>query len=484
MSIDHRGATRKANTIHNKSSSKKGYLFLTVILALTIIGAFLVDNKPSQPTRTRINLPLNSSESDALKDQASGSLTNLNRTESTASNQQTTTDNAAGANNISTPSSLSDETNQTVEWQNIEVKNGDNLSLIFGRAGLGPREVHHFVSSNNNAKLLRNIYPGQTLSFLIEDNQLHRLRYNKNKFNMLEFTLAGDSFESETITRLPDIVVKQSHAIIDNNLFLAGQQAGLTQNTIMELANIFSGVLDFALDPRKGDSFTVLYEELYLDGDAIGNGKILAAEYINAGESFQAFRYVDSQGDVGYYNENGVSMRKAFLRAPVDFTRISSNFNPNRLHPVFKTKRPHRGIDYAAAVGTPVFASGAGRVTASGYSKANGNYVFIQHGPSYVTKYLHLSKRHVKKGDRVKQKQIIGKVGATGYVTGPHLHYEFLVNGVHRNPRTILDKLPKAKSLGKNALANFRKQTKQIAMQLQMISGQYANTSKDDSNDG
>jgi murein DD-endopeptidase MepM/ murein hydrolase activator NlpD len=227
-----------------------------------------------------------------------------------------------------------------------------------------------------------------------------------------------------------------------------------------------------------------LYEQLYLDGEAFSTGKILAAQYSNLGEVFQAYYFKDSQGDTGYYNENGVSMRKAFLRSPVDFTRISSNFNPNRLHPVFKTRRPHRGIDYAAATGTPVYASGAGRVTAAGYTKANGNYVVIQHGEAYVTKYLHLNRRNVKKGQRVKQKQIIGTVGSTGYATGPHLHYEFLVNGVHRNPRTIVNKLPKAKSIAKAEMGNFTDQTAQIVRQLDMIAAQYqSDTFADSSSD-
>jgi murein DD-endopeptidase MepM/ murein hydrolase activator NlpD len=159
-------------------------------------------------------------------------------------------------------------------------------------------------------------------------------------------------------------------------------------------------------------------------------------------------------------------MRKAFLLAPVDFTRISSNFNPNRLHPIYKTKRPHRGTDYAAPTGTPVFAAGDGRVVKAGYTRANGNYVFIQHGEQYVTRYLHLHKRRVKKGQRVSQSQVIGTVGATGAATGPHLHYEFLMNGVHRNPRTIHKKLPKAKTLPTTEMAQFRKATREASVQL------------------
>ena len=225
-------------------------------------------------------------------------------------------------------------------------------------------------------------------------------------------------------------------------------------------------MIDFVLDPRKGDSFHLIYEELYLDGEKYKDGTIIAASFTNQGETFKAYRYRDSQGDVSYYNEDGVSMRKAFLLAPVDFTRISSNFNPNRLHPIYKTKRPHRGTDYAAPTGTPVFAAGDGRVSRAGYSRANGNYVFIQHGEQYVTRYLHLHKRKVKQGQRVSQSQVIGTVGATGAATGPHLHYEFLMNGVHRNPRTIHKKLPKAKSLPKTEMAQFRQATHKASEQL------------------
>jgi murein DD-endopeptidase MepM/ murein hydrolase activator NlpD len=239
----------------------------------------------------------------------------------------------------------------------------------------------------------------------------------------------------------------------------------------MELANIFGGVIDFVYDPRSGDSFNVLYEELYLDGDKIKDGRILAASFNNRDTEYPAFYYVDNSGKGGYYNEAGVSMRKAFLRAPVDFTRISSNFNPRRLHPIFKTKRPHKGIDYAAARGTPVFATGDGRVVQAGYSRANGNFLVIQHGAAFVTKYLHLHKKQVKKGRRVRQGQIIGQVGSTGYATGPHLHYEFLLNGVHRNPRTIHKKLPKASSIAKAELPGFKAALQPLQAQLAVHRG-------------
>jgi len=235
---------------------------------------------------------------------------------------------------------------------------------------------------------------------------------------------------------------------------------------ILELANIFGGVIDFVLDPRSGDTFSVLYEEEYLDGEKVGEGTIIAAEYVNDGHRYSAFRYTDSNGDQGYFSADGVSMRKAFMLAPLDFTRVSSNFNMRRMHPIMKIVRPHRGVDYSAPTGTPVYASGDGKVAQSGYSPSQGNFIFIEHGDGYRTGYLHLHKRVVKAGDRVKQGQTIGSVGATGLATGPHLHYEFLVDGVYKNPRAMLESLPRARTLAAKELASFRKDIGGLQTQL------------------
>ena len=224
--------------------------------------------------------------------------------------------------------------------------------------------------------------------------------------------------------------------VIDDSLFLSGQRAQLPDRIIMELANIFGWDIDFIFDIREGDSFALVYEEKYLDGELLGSGNILAAKFVNRGKVYRAVRFDDGTS-AAYYSAEGVSMRKAFLRAPLDVFRISSGFNLRRKHPIHKMIKAHRGVDYAAPTGTPVFAAGDGKVIDSGYSSANGNYVFIKHGQTYITKYLHLNKRSVKTGATVKQRQKIGTVGSTGYATGPHLHYEFLVNGVHRNPRTV-----------------------------------------------
>lgn len=355
-------------------------------------------------------------------------------------------------------------------WEEFIVRSGDNLSLLFKRAGFSDKDVYQIVNTAPQGRSLERIYPGQNLSFLRdENNNLAAVRHTIDGLQSVIYRRMDGGFSSERITREPELRQSWATVEIESSLFLAGRAAGMSSNLIMEAAMIFSGVIDFVLDPRKGDTMEVLFEELYLDDEKYADGKVIAASYTNRGERFDAYRYVDSNGMTSYYNGDGVSMRKAFLMAPVDFTRISSNFNPKRLHPIYKTVRPHNGTDYAAPRGTPVFAAGDGRVIEAGYSRPNGNYVFIQHGDRYVTRYLHLNKRKVKSGQRVVQSQVIGTVGSTGAATGPHLHYEFLVGGVHRNPRTIHKSLPKAKSLPEAEMPRYRLAIADVAQQLAQL---------------
>ena len=352
-------------------------------------------------------------------------------------------------------------------WIDQTVRSGDNLSLIFKRAGFSDRDMYRIVNSAEHGKGLGKLYPGQVIAFqAAPDGTLYGVRHEISPLESITYLRDGDDYVSERTLRSPEVRESWASAEIVSSLFMAGQDAGLSHNMIMELAMVFGGVIDFVLDPRKGDTIHLVYEELWLDGEKLKDGELIAASFTNQGKTFNAYRYEDTGGDIGFYNEDGVSMRKAFLMAPVDFTRISSNFNMRRLHPIYKTHRPHRGTDYAAPRGTPVYAAGDGRVIKAGYTSANGNYVFIQHGERYVTKYLHLHKRKVKQGQRVVQSQVIGTVGSTGAATGPHLHYEFLVNGVHRNPRTVHKQLPKAKALPDSELPRFREAIHKPAEQL------------------
>lgn len=343
-----------------------------------------------------------------------------------------------------------------IVWNDMAVRTGDNLSLIFNRAGFSDRDVYD-VTSSKKGGALRKIFPGQLIGFAAnEDNALVAVRHIESPLKQTVYSKSEGQFVSEIITRETQARERSVALTIDSSLFLAGDRAGLSDGIIMELAAILGGVIDFALDPRRGDEIIILFEENFLDDEKFSDGNILAASFNNNGRLVEAYRYTDRSGDTGYFDADGVSMRKAFLKAPLDFTRVSSSFNPNRLHPIYKTKRPHRGTDYAAPRGTPVYAAGDGRIVEAGYTRSNGNYVFIQHGEGFKTHYLHLNKKRVKRGDRVTQGQVIGTVGSTGAATGPHLHYEFLVNGVHRNPRTVHKILPKAKSLPDSELALFK----------------------------
>ena len=350
-------------------------------------------------------------------------------------------------------------------YKTITVKSGDTLSDVFAREQLASKDMYALLNTGSAGKNLARLMPGETFSYHVKGGQLQEWRRHSSALKTVEFIRGEQGFTVDTIEVTPEKRLAFKAAVLNNNLFDASSRIGLPQKITMNMAGIFGGVMDFVYDPRKGDTFSVLYEELYVEGELIGTGDIVAASYNNRGELHEAYYYENRSGDSGYYNPKGVSMRKAFLRAPVDFTRISSNFNPNRLHPIFKTKRPHRGIDYAAARGTPVFSAGDGRVVTSGYNKASGNYVVVQHGPRYQTKYLHLNRRSVKKGQKVSQGQVVGTVGSTGYATGPHLHYEFLLDGVHRNPRTILKKLPKAKAIDKSELTAFLNAIKPVSAQ-------------------
>ena len=368
----------------------------------------------------------------------------------------------AQAANIETAPTV--EAKPALRWVEQSVGSGDSLSTLFSRARLSALDVYK-VTSSKDGKLLRDLFPGESFRFGInQSGKLEELHYIQSRLVSRVYNLEDDSYSSELRELQPDTLLSYREGVINDSLYLSGQQANLPDKLIMELANIFAWDIDFVFDIRQGDSFAILFEEKYLDGEMFAVGDITAASFTNRGRTYDAVRYTDSSGSSSYYTPEGLSMRKAFLRAPLDIFRISSGFNLRRKHPIHKMIKAHRGVDYAAPRGTPVFSAGDGKVTATGYSKANGNYVFVQHGQTYVTKYLHLNKKKVRRGQTVKQRQVIGTVGSTGYATGPHLHYEFLVNGVHRNPRTV--KLPQANPISATELAAFKLATTPVLTQL------------------
>ncbi|MCF6435409.1 peptidoglycan DD-metalloendopeptidase family protein [Pseudoalteromonas sp. MMG022] len=344
-----------------------------------------------------------------------------------------------------------------------EVKSGDSLAVIFKRAGFSAQTLHQVVNTNEETRKLTKIHPGEVLSFATDDKgQLAQLKYVLSKTDTLFVTLNDESqYETAIQSKEIETIAKAAGGEITSSFWTAGITSGLSERQIMNFADIFGWDVDFANDIRKGDEFSIIFESHFVDGEEIGTGKIIAAEFINQGERYSAIRHTDGN----FYTPEGRSMKKAFLRAPVNFKYISSSFNPRRKHPVTGRVSAHRGIDYAARTGTPVVSSGDGKVIKSGRNNLNGNYVFIEHGNKYITKYLHLNKRMVKTGQKVKQGQKIGTVGATGRVTGAHLHYEFLVNGVHRNPKTV--ELPKSQPLPAAEMAAFKPIAKEMLAKLE-----------------
>lgn len=355
-------------------------------------------------------------------------------------------------------------------WLNVTVAPGDNLSLIFSRLKLSRRDLHDIAQLDHKEGHLRRLRPGQLLRFLIEDEQLSAMVVEIDDLNSLriERTASGFSLNRESIE--PEIRVASASTDIQHSLFLDGQKAGLSDALIMHMTDIFGWDIDFALDIRRDDRFSVIYEEILKDGEVIKQGRILAAEFVNRGKTLRAVLYTDASGDSTYYSDEGHAMRKAFLRTPVNFSRISSRFNLRRKHPVLNTIRAHRGVDYAAPMGTPIRATADGTIAEIGHRGGYGKTITLKHGRSYSTLYAHMSRfaRGIKRGGKVKQGKIIGYVGKSGLATGPHLHYEFRVGGVHRNPLTV--DLPKAPSIDQKYLADFRQKAAPLLERLAELS--------------
>lgn len=359
--------------------------------------------------------------------------------------------------------------NNSPTTKTVTVKSGDSLARIFNRIGLSPQQVNHITKLGKKTKTLTKLIPGQKLDITISSsNELQKLTYHIDKTHKLFISKQDDKFITYNESREFEARTTYAKGIIKTSLFDAAHDAGLSDNLTMDLAYIFGWDIDFALDIRENDSFVVMYEELFLDGEKVQNGNILAAEFINQGKSFKAVRYTDTNDRSNYYSDKGKSMRKAFLRSPVDFSRISSRFG-KRNHPILKKRRAHKGVDYAAARGTPIKASGDGKIIWRGRKGGYGKTVIIKHANRYSTLYGHMNSynRKARSGSRVKQGQIIGYVGSTGRATGPHLHYEFRVNGTHRNPLTI--KLPNAASIPKKHREDFKNKSRPLVAQLNLI---------------
>lgn len=362
------------------------------------------------------------------------------------------------------------ETFSKNSWQKHVIKIPRNGSLGQALASIDiPASTTYQIGQLENGNLLTNLRVGDTLNIWVDKHaNLQKILYPKSKTLRYELHKEGEAFTIKTVEEQVDVRTEVATGTITNSFYLDGKHAGLSAKSIMNLADIYAWDIDFIRELREGDTFKVIYEARYLNNEYIGDGEIIAAQVTTNHKRnvHNAFLLRDGDETVGYYNEDGENLRKAFLKNPVDYVRITSRFQPKRFHPVLKKWRAHRGVDYGGPTGTPIHVTGNGKVVHRGWGRGYGNYIKVQHAGKYMTVYGHMSRfGKYKKGDWVKQGDTIGYIGATGLATGPHLHYEFRINGKHQDPLKM--KFPAAKPVARKYQAEFNKKSQLMLSQLE-----------------
>jgi len=346
----------------------------------------------------------------------------------------------------------------------VIVGKGDTLSTVFAKAGVPDSFRKEILSHNPKAtRQLKHLRAGQKLEFTVSaSGEPQALRVILNDQKSIEIRRPAKQLSTERETARPEARISYAHGVIDSSLFLAAKKAGLSSSMAKALSKIFAYDIDFAQDIRRGDEFEVIYEKKRASTKHPASSRILAARFVNRGKTYTAVRYTDRKGITQYYTADGNSMHKAFIRTPVDFARISSRFSNGRRHPILNKIRAHKGVDYAASPGTPIRATGDGKVRLAGRKGGYGNTVIIQHDSHHQTLYAHMQgfAKEVHTGSTVKQGQIIGYIGTTGLSTGPHLHYEFQIDGVHVDP--LSQQLPMAKPIARSERQRFLQQTQPL----------------------
>jgi murein DD-endopeptidase MepM/ murein hydrolase activator NlpD len=338
----------------------------------------------------------------------------------------------------------------------VIVGRNDTMDAIFRRMALDKSDLAAIRNLPGIRQSLDFLKPGDAIKVThLNDGEIKELSRKVSETQTLDVVREDDGFAAKIISNPVQTRVRTATASIESSVFQAAEAADISDTVALKLANVFAWDIDFVLNIREGDRFTAVYEQIYQDGKYLRDGDLLAAEFVNDGKVYRAVRFTADDGSVGYYTPDGKPMRKAFLRAPVDFTRVSSIFNAARRHPILNLIRGHMGTDYAAPTGTPVHAAGDGKVSFEGARGGYGNAIVLMHSNSVSTLYGHMSRfaKNLHVGSHVNQGEIIGYVGMTGLATGPHLHYEYLMNGVHMNPQTV--RLPGAEPLRTDALAKF-----------------------------
>ena len=359
-------------------------------------------------------------------------------------------------------------------YADLEIRRGESLTSLLNRYSVKPEIIHRLSMLKGARKHLLNLRAGNKISLYFgERGQLLGLKYEVDKERFVDVKGGPEDFRAKLREYPVEFRRVYAEGMIEHSLFHSGSRAGLTDKTLSDLASMFSWDIDFARDLRVGDRFEVLYEQRYINGRFVGSGDILKARIHNRSRWLEAIRFSEN-GRKEYYSSSGVNLRRAFIRNPLDPSKISSKYSKSRLHPVLKVRRPHTGVDYAAPTGTPIRATGYGKVSFRGSKGGYGKTVIITHGGKYQTLYAHMSRfaKSARVGGKVSQGQVIGYVGTTGLSTGPHLHYEFRVHGKHKDPQKV--RLPPAPPLRGVALRKFQRARSAIENEFVALRDRYA----------
>lgn len=460
--ISHIFSIKKSNTTNSDKPQMRKHHW--VLGAMIILGSSWI----THTTTAKISPPLYGSETQSSYEAKSESGTRADRLESNIENGSQTEISSTSISALNaiepkttparqiTPSEVVEQKPKEVfTTRRHTVKKGESLGIIFRRESLD-LSLPYKISHHDIAKQLVSLSIGKELELKFDQSeQLRQIAYRVSALELLKVSIEGNEIVDASVTELP--YVKKQHTVsaeINLSLYQSALDSGLSNNLIMEMVRIFGWDVDFVLDIRRGDSFHIIYDEYHLGDEKLSDGNILAAEFTTQGRTYRAIRFEDDEGNASFYTPEGESMLGTFLRSPVEFSRISSRFG-KRKHPISKKWKTHKGVDYAAAKGTPIRATADGKVTLAGRKGGYGKTIVLRHAGRFTTLYAHMSgyAKGVRSGARVKQGQVIGYVGSTGYSTGNHLHYEFRVDGVHRNSLTY--KTPKASSISNELKAEF-----------------------------
>lgn len=373
---------------------------------------------------------------------------------------------------ITLPAITKESNSSDIFWRSERVQRGDTVTEILRRLNVDDNAASNYLRNNKATESLHQLSSGKNIQAETRaDGSLVSLRYINNSGSQVIIEKRDNTFTTRTLNAQIEKRVFMRTGEISSSLFAATDAAGMPDAAANQLADIFSGDIDFHRDLRKGDKFSVIYEMNYSNGEPVSTGNVLAAEFNNQGHQYRALYYEMNKNFSSYFSPDGKSMRKAFLRSPIEFSRISSGFKLSRLHPILNTWRSHKGVDYAASIGTKVKVTADGTIDFVGKQGGYGNVVIVNHQGRYTTVYGHLSRfaNGLRRGQRVTQGEIIAFVGQTGMATGPHLHYEFKINGQQHDPLRVA--LPDARPINAAQKAQFQAATADINERLSMLSG-------------